>query len=633
MPAALKHLTNKKLKMNSLLAKWKDGLYYTAAIIKCDSTNKRCLVCFEDGSEIWLKTRDIHLQLSLDQVDDDEDIVCCICDDGTSEDPNFIILCDVCQQGYHQKCHTPPVDSSKIDDDKDWFCATCSYILNQSDSEKLVASTSKDHHVPRQEAEIPKKRPPEAFQQQQQQTVQPPKAKQPRLVSSPAASSSNTPSVSSLAQPKPTKSPSISPKQGPSTSTPPSISTPSTTITTSAQPHIKQSGTIASSPSASKTTKSSSQQTPKQAPYYPLSDQVRAAAAAAAGTTVNSTSSSSGGSASIAALTSLATSSTLLVGTSSGRTKQELLNHSSNLLKRQAEATHGPVDQRHAVRKSSINFPPPSKQSALPTATRSSLASMSPPAKSLVSPTAVASSINATLPTHSSPIISSSSGPSKDSNRTLGRSIDSIRDRIQQQQQSPVLDKSSHVVPHSTTTGTTAVLHQMKPKPKAQPSQQQQVSVIVTPVAPQYHQQNQSLLSPSIIAQPNPVYETLKTWAVDPAVATIPLITGHPGMGSLHPISPAMVMAFNSINKINPTNDLLSLNGSGGVQRNSSNGSSTTSTSATCKTPSSSKMGQFTTSSPTGTINNGNANEASTSSRNQEQQPKVIVSSSPTKSA
>lgn len=148
MPASLKHLTDKKLNLSSLLAKWKDGLFYSAIVIKVDKNTKRCLVSFEDGSEIWLQNRDLHIQLSLDELGDDDDIVCSVCDDGASEPPNEIIICDICQQGYHQKCHTPPVDSSKIDetdtdDHKDWFCATCSYILNQSNTAFLVATNSK----------------------------------------------------------------------------------------------------------------------------------------------------------------------------------------------------------------------------------------------------------------------------------------------------------------------------------------------------------------------------------------------------------------------------------------------------------------------------------------------------------
>lgn len=147
MPAAITHLTNKKLNLSSLLAKWKDGLFYAAALIRVDRNTRRCLVCFEDGSEIWLTNEDLHLQLASDQLNSDDDIVCSVCDEGSSDPPNEIIICDICQQGYHQECHNPPVDSSKIDesdteDHKDWFCSTCSYILNQTTDDNAPAKSS-----------------------------------------------------------------------------------------------------------------------------------------------------------------------------------------------------------------------------------------------------------------------------------------------------------------------------------------------------------------------------------------------------------------------------------------------------------------------------------------------------------
>lgn len=335
MPASIKHLTDKKLNLTSLLARWEDGLYYTAAVVKCDRTNKKCLVCFEDGSEVWVKNRDVHIQLTLDQLNEDEDIVCCICDDGRSEPPNEIILCDVCQQGYHQKCHNPPVDSSKIDesedtsDHKDWFCATCSYILNQSNRAKLGASA--------------------------QQLQQPPTQTQPKQLPTQAKQPQTQP------KPQPQTQPVTQPKAA-----------------------VKQSKSIPVIPithhAAIKTTvgpvRTAVQPVQKPTPYYPLSNQARAAA-----------------SSSTAALASMTASSALVVGSSAGRTKQDLVDQSNRSSQRRrqhqnqqsgnsvsVEVPSPPV--KHAVRKSSVNFSMlPVRQSALPTATRSVLPNVVAPAK------------------------------------------------------------------------------------------------------------------------------------------------------------------------------------------------------------------------------------------------------------
>lgn len=352
MPASIKHLTDKKLNLNSLLAKWTDGLYYTAAIVECDKSRRKCLVCFEDGSEVWLNNRDVHIQLTLDQMSEDEDIVCCICDDGKSEPPNEIILCDVCQQGYHQRCHNPPVDSSKIDesddnsDHKDWFCATCSYILHQSNREQLSATAHKQQSptqaTPQQTSNNSKpsqapNQTPQLQTQQQHQTQSKPKPQ----------------------QQEPPKQQAVEPKQP--------VKDKSTAINNSQQG--QQSPVSKGAAAAPGPVKSPGNQVQKQAPYYPLSSQVRVIATS-----------------STAALASMTASSALVVGSSVGRTKQDLVNQSNRSSQRQRQPDGNsdvivpPV--KHAVRKSSINFVmPPVKQSALPTATRSVLPHTPPPAK------------------------------------------------------------------------------------------------------------------------------------------------------------------------------------------------------------------------------------------------------------
>lgn len=413
MPASIKHLTDKKLNLNSLLARWQDGLYYTAAIVKCDKVNKKCLVCFEDGSEVWVKNRDVHIQLTLDQLNEDEDIVCCICDDGNSEAPNEIILCDVCQQGYHQKCHNPPVDSSKIDesednsDHKDWFCATCSYILNQSNRAKLSTNV--------QQPQQSKQPQPQAQQQLQATPKQKPKQTQPpppQIVRS-QQPRTQQPRQSSQKQPviKPTKQVSTSqpqqPKQQPKSTPPTSPHQP--------QPQQQQQQKTTVGP-----VKSIVSQIQKQAPYYPLSSQARVVAAS-----------------STAALASMTASSALVVGGAAGRTKQDLVSQSSRGPQRQqkqpvtisVEPISNPV--KHAVRKSSVNFVmPPVRQSALPTATRSVLPTTSietlPNPVTKINPKPNSTVVMSTIPAPITPVASISLSSQAQKVNPAGKTIDAI---------------------------------------------------------------------------------------------------------------------------------------------------------------------------------------------------------------
>lgn len=136
MPSSSHHLANiKKLGPGviSSLAKWsEDSLHYKVDVLKFRDSDQKCKVKFEDNYECWLHRNDIHLELALGFIKDDQ-IVCCICDGGKSEAPNELILCDVCQQGFHLQCHKPNIDRSLLDDENnEWLCSTCNQLCAQS---------------------------------------------------------------------------------------------------------------------------------------------------------------------------------------------------------------------------------------------------------------------------------------------------------------------------------------------------------------------------------------------------------------------------------------------------------------------------------------------------------------------
>ncbi|KAI9879482.1 MAG: hypothetical protein M1830_008441 [Pleopsidium flavum] len=57
--------------------------------------------------------------------------VCAECGKGSSSDEDDIVLCDGCDQAYHQRCHDPPIDTTSIKDTV-WYCGSC--ILPTSSS-------------------------------------------------------------------------------------------------------------------------------------------------------------------------------------------------------------------------------------------------------------------------------------------------------------------------------------------------------------------------------------------------------------------------------------------------------------------------------------------------------------------
>ena len=68
-------------------------------IFQVDSENERCLVQFEDSTAHWSLYKDLT-KLKLPESDD----LCVICKSSKSWETNEIVLCHICEQGYHQDC-------------------------------------------------------------------------------------------------------------------------------------------------------------------------------------------------------------------------------------------------------------------------------------------------------------------------------------------------------------------------------------------------------------------------------------------------------------------------------------------------------------------------------------------------
>ncbi|XP_014681626.1 PREDICTED: metal-response element-binding transcription factor 2-like [Priapulus caudatus] len=103
------------------LSRWNDGLLYLATVVKLDNAGERCLVAFEDNSEHWVLFKD----LQSSEEEPRSEVVCSVCECAECEKPNEIVICDNCSLGYHQQCHSPPIEANTMTGGVQWSCRQC----------------------------------------------------------------------------------------------------------------------------------------------------------------------------------------------------------------------------------------------------------------------------------------------------------------------------------------------------------------------------------------------------------------------------------------------------------------------------------------------------------------------------
>lgn len=140
MPAPRRYLEDREC-IETLLARWEgDNRFYKVDLLSVDKKAAKCMVKFEDGQSCPIDNKDLHISLDLEKIND-EAILCCLCEKDNSNAPNLIIICDLCNLGYHVGCHNPPIDASFWDDsDKEWFCDTCNEISNPTKRKRRRSS-------------------------------------------------------------------------------------------------------------------------------------------------------------------------------------------------------------------------------------------------------------------------------------------------------------------------------------------------------------------------------------------------------------------------------------------------------------------------------------------------------------
>lgn len=121
-----------------VLSHGKDGLFYLGTIVMVDSENERCMVQFQDSTAHWSLYKDLAKLKLPDSAD-----VCIICKSSNRWDSNEIILCCICQQGYHQDCVQPCIGIEYCDVESQWECPCCLRNSSKEGKEsKMLSSQS-----------------------------------------------------------------------------------------------------------------------------------------------------------------------------------------------------------------------------------------------------------------------------------------------------------------------------------------------------------------------------------------------------------------------------------------------------------------------------------------------------------
>lgn len=77
----------------------------------------------------------IHRPWSQQQCDVEDQIICEVC--GRSDDENLLMICSLCEIGYHRGCLTPPLT---INPAPDWLCQDCRDHSGTFSDEKVTVS-------------------------------------------------------------------------------------------------------------------------------------------------------------------------------------------------------------------------------------------------------------------------------------------------------------------------------------------------------------------------------------------------------------------------------------------------------------------------------------------------------------
>jgi len=106
-----------------VLVRWSNGLLYKAYVLSMEG--RVCEIELDNYTTAKIDVKDVFDEFG-------QEVICTECQGGVSEPPDEIVLCDCCNTGYHQSCHSPPITDEVLSDDGDWYCHSCSVINNRA---------------------------------------------------------------------------------------------------------------------------------------------------------------------------------------------------------------------------------------------------------------------------------------------------------------------------------------------------------------------------------------------------------------------------------------------------------------------------------------------------------------------